>query len=256
VAPRESAGVAEVTLSESDGVRHLHFGTEWVQGAMRIAHPLRLELEYQQQMMAPLLFTPEPAQILQLGLGAAALTKFCHRYLPASRIVAVELSARVIEVAREWFALPPEDARLRVVRAEAGHYLRERHAAGTADWLQVDLYDARARGPVLDGVSFYRDCRQGLRSGGVAAFNLFGGSMRSSLDRIRQAFGASWVRLPRSAAGNTVVLAFSGAMPAWDPVLLMRRARVLQRRFGFPAQQWLEGLRTASSRRWLASRPA
>jgi hypothetical protein len=41
---------APVTLSEQDGVRFLHFGTEWVQGAMRIRKPDWIELEYAQQM--------------------------------------------------------------------------------------------------------------------------------------------------------------------------------------------------------------
>jgi len=46
-----------VTLSEEDGVRYLHFGTEWIQGGMRIARPWQLELEYQRQMLD--LFTSE-----------------------------------------------------------------------------------------------------------------------------------------------------------------------------------------------------
>ena len=36
---------APVTLSELEGVRYLHFGTEWVQGAMRIRKPDWIELE-------------------------------------------------------------------------------------------------------------------------------------------------------------------------------------------------------------------
>jgi len=36
---------APVTLSELDGVRYLHFGTEWVQGAMRLRKPDWLELD-------------------------------------------------------------------------------------------------------------------------------------------------------------------------------------------------------------------
>lgn len=47
---------APVTFSEMDGVRYLHFGTEWVQGAMRLRKPDAIELEYAQQMMAWLLF--------------------------------------------------------------------------------------------------------------------------------------------------------------------------------------------------------
>jgi hypothetical protein len=47
---------APVTFSEENGVRFLHFGTWWVQGAMRINKPDFIELEYAQQMMAGLLF--------------------------------------------------------------------------------------------------------------------------------------------------------------------------------------------------------
>ena len=244
---------AEVTVSETDGVRYLHFGTEWVQGAMQLSHPYRLELEYQQQMMAPMLFAPKPAEILQLGLGAAALTKFCHRHLRSSRVVAVELSPRVIHASRQWFALPAEDERLRIVQADAGAYLREVRA-GT-DWLQVDLYDAQARGPVLDDVDFYRDCRRALRAGGVAAFNLFGTSLQPSLEAIKEAFGPRWLRLPRSAAGNTVVLAFASATGGWNRAELQRQARKMEHRFGFPVLDWLAGMRTASSRRLLDHPP-
>jgi spermidine synthase len=245
------AAGAEVTLSELDGVRYLHFGTEWVQGAMQLARPFELELEYQQQMMAPLLFVPKPADILQLGLGAAALTKFCHRHVRSGRIAAVELSPRVIDVARQWFALPADDERLRVVQAEAGRFLRDRNETAPAgtDWLQVDLYDARARGPVLDDARFYRDCRRALRAGGVAAFNLFGSSLQPSLGRIKLAFGSSWLRLPRSSAGNTVVLAFADDDAGWDTQLLQRRAQTMEKRYGLPMLDWLAGMRTASSRR-------
>ena len=37
------------TLSESEGIRYLHFGTEWIQGAMRIRKPAELVLAYTQQ---------------------------------------------------------------------------------------------------------------------------------------------------------------------------------------------------------------
>ena len=94
VSVRRQRKAEPVTLSEEDGIRYLHFGTEWIQGGMRVARPFALELEYQRQMMAVGLFLPEPRRIVQLGLGAAALTKFCWREVPSASVVAVELSAR------------------------------------------------------------------------------------------------------------------------------------------------------------------
>ena len=55
------------TLSEVDGVRYLHFHTEWVQGAMRIKNPAELVLEYTSQMMAWLLFL-EPVSYTHLDV--------------------------------------------------------------------------------------------------------------------------------------------------------------------------------------------
>jgi spermidine synthase len=246
-ARRPAKTIEAVTLSETGGVRYLHFGTEWVQGAMCLAHPFRLELQYQQQMMAPLLFAPRPERVLQLGLGAGALTKFCHRHLPQSQIVVVDINPTVIRVARQCFTLPPDDERLRVLQADAGAFVRR--VPASADCLQVDLYDAQAHGPVFDDVGFYRACRAALREGGIGAFNLFGRSLAPSLTAIGAAFGSRWLRLPGTDAGNTVVLALAGAPVNWDADALARRAKALQRRFGWPAPTWLKGSRGASGKR-------
>jgi spermidine synthase len=60
-----------VTFSESGGIRYLHFGTDLIQGAMRMRDPDEIYLEYNQQMMAWLLFleTMPGMKVAQLGLG-------------------------------------------------------------------------------------------------------------------------------------------------------------------------------------------
>ena len=75
----------EVNFSEYGDVRWLHLGTEWVQGSMLIDAPFDIELDYVQRMEAWLLFV-EPDSVgkrhaMQLGLGAAALTKFSFKKL-------------------------------------------------------------------------------------------------------------------------------------------------------------------------------
>jgi len=66
-----------IDIREDSGVRTLHFGSEWVQGAMRIARPWNLELEYTREMMASLLLRDPPRKVLLIGLGAASLTNSC-----------------------------------------------------------------------------------------------------------------------------------------------------------------------------------
>ena len=75
----------EVNFSDEGDIRHLHLDSIWIQGSMRMDDPLVLVHEYIQRMMAWLLFV-DPAsvpkrQALQLGLGAASLTKFCYKTL-------------------------------------------------------------------------------------------------------------------------------------------------------------------------------
>jgi spermidine synthase len=242
LAPERMGPPAGITLSESGGVRYLHFGTEWVQGAMRIARPYRLELEYQQQMMAPLLLLPAPRRILQLGLGAAALTKFCHRHVKPAQTVVVELDPNVIETAHRWFGLPEDDARLTVVRDDALRFLQRPRQRGSADWLQVDLYDAQARGPVYDDTAFYVACRHALREPGVASFNLFGRHLGPSLEAIVQAFDGRVAVLKAAQAGNRIVVAVVGDPVSVDATQLRQRARAIEAQFALPAARWICGL--------------
>ena len=234
----------EVNLSESDGVRYLHLGSEWVQGAMRIGAPLDLVLRYVQRMMAWLLFFPPESvaqrHAMQLGLGAGAITRFCHQML-GMRCTVVELNPLVAQVCRTWFHLPAEGPRLRVLIADAVQEIRQDPWQGAVDALAVDLYDGAAAAPVADSAAFYADCRRALTDDGVLAVNLFGRSenFERSLERISAAFGAEAVwRFKPTREGNTVVLAQrTPSRPT--RAALRERARQIEARWHLPASQWL-----------------
>ncbi len=245
------AGSAEtgITLSEDGGVRYLHFDSPWVQGAMRIGRPWAIEIDYVRDMMAWTLFLEPPRSILQLGLGAAALAKFCWRRLPQSRVVAVERSAAVIGCARRDFALPPDDARLQVACADAGEFVARASERGRHGVIQVDLYDREARGPVLDSVAFYRRCRRALAPTGVLVVNLFGehDSYLRNRRNIARAFDERCIALPPVPAGNVVVLAFQGPPLRVEWEALRRRAREVER-MGLPGRAWYAALRASQGR--------
>ena len=243
---RRPQRMAPVTFSEEDGVRFLHFGTEWVQGAMRLRKPDAIELEYAQQMMAPWLFIDHPEHVMQLGLGAAALTKFCYRQLPRSRVTAVELSSEVILAAHSMFRLPAEDERLSIVNEDAASVISHPARRNSVDWLQVDLYDAAASGPVLESEEFYRDCQRALRRPGVMSVNLFGDhpSFRRNFQAIGAAFEGRAVALPEVHAGNRVVLAFKGPPLEVPWATLYQAAEAIEQRSGLAATPWVSGLKS------------
>jgi spermidine synthase len=238
----------QVTLSEQDGVRFLHFGSPWIQGAMRLRKPYALELDYVRHMMAWLLFMEPPASILQLGLGAGALTKFCHREFPDTDVTAVEVSESVVTACRQWFALPPDDDRLDVVVADAGPFVASPRSRGRYGVVQVDLYDRDARGPVLDSEAFYRDCHRAILAPGMLVVNLFGsdhGSFEANRARIASVFDDRVLVLPPVEAGNLVVLAFKGPPLRVGRHELFARAAEVERSWRLPARGWAKALAPA-----------
>lgn len=236
------------TLSEFDGVRFLHLDSIWVQGAMRIRKPDQLELEYVQRMCAWMLWR-DPAALgeghaVQLGLGAAALTRFCHGQLKM-RTTAVEINPEVIAACRQWFRLPGNDARLCVVNEDAARWVVDDAHLQSVDVLNVDLYDHDAAAPVLDDDAFYAACRGVLADGGLMTVNLFGRSAsfaRSAL-RIARAFGSDQVwSLAPTKEGNTIVVAARGVQVPHRDVLEQRAANI-ESRFKLPARKWLRLVR-------------
>ncbi len=237
----------EVTISESRGIRYLHLDTPWIQGAMRIDDPLGIELEYVQRMMAWLLFrAPEDlAEIraVQLGLGAAAITRFCLAL--GMQTTVVELNPQVVAACRIWFRLPVEAPELEVLTMDAADFVADPQRRGSADVLAVDLYDHEAASPVLDSQAFYRGCHDLLAAGGLMTVNLFGrdASFDRSHARISAAFGAAAVHVFKpTREGNVVVLAMKHVtFPGPDE--LARRAENIQTRWDLPARKWLRMLR-------------
>ena len=244
--PARKPKFAPVTLSEQDGVRYLHFGTEWVQGAMRIRKPDWPELEYAQQMMAWMLFIEAPRAIAQLGLGAATLTKFCYRQFPEASVTAVELNESVINICASMFKLPPSDERLDVVEMDAMDFVLDPANHGAFDVLQCDLYDATARGPVLDTPEFYQACNDCLADGGIMTVNLFGDhpSFAKNIKAMKFAF-EHVICLPEVHEGNVVALCFRDR-PVIDKEALAARAAQVVAETKLPAKSWVKGILAAA----------
>ena len=239
-----------IDISEHQGVRYLHFGSEWVQGAMRIRRPFDLELAYTREMMAGLLLREDghwPRSALVIGLGAGSLVKFCRRHLPDCRIRVVEIEPQVVAAARQFFALPAEDAHLSIALADAAEYLltHGRHY----DCILLDGFDAQARAGALDTLPFYQACRARLTDEGLMAVNLFGRSRgyRASLERLIAAFDDRVLAFPSCDSGNVVAFAAEGERVRASLVALRGRAEALQARTGLDLRDTLSRIEKAGS---------
>ena len=224
-----------IEILEEDGVRSLHFGSHWTQGAMRIARPFALELEYTREMMLALLLRAGarwPRHVLQIGLGAASLTKFLYRHRPRATLTVVEIEWGVVSAARQFFKLPDDPKRM-VLEIGDGHDFMAR-SGRQFDLILVDGFDAKGRAGMLEMVPFYCNARARLAEDGILVANMLTRSrgVTTGLARLATAFDGRARSLPPCSSGNTIVVAATGEAIALPLADLRARARELKRETG------------------------
>jgi spermidine synthase len=224
-----------IDISEQDGVRFLHFGSTWVQGAMRIARPWNLELEYTREMMASLLMRDEarwPRRVLLIGLGAASLTKFLYRYRPEAHLTIVEIEPAVVAAARHFFKLPEDDKRIHMVIGDGAEFV-----LGTNkkyDLILVDGFNEHAHPGQLNSLPFYQACRSRLNDQGIMAVNLLGlcKGVLGGFAHIHTAFDDRALLFPSCESGNTIAFATEGEPVDIDLDVLTEKALAFKEETG------------------------
>jgi spermidine synthase len=231
--------------------RTLEFAPGDVQAEMLLSRPDTLALAYTRAMMCFALFVPAPREIVMVGLGGGSLVKFCYRHFPRARITVLELRADVIAL-RDRFCVPPDDARLRVIHADAAAYLAT--MPGQADVLLVDGFDEAGLPPALANPAFYHDCRRVLRDGGALVANVFtyDPRCRGVLEDLARVFDGHTCWFDKAAGNNRIVYALKRPDPEG-------RAARLQRwlgrgRWRGPGQRLLDRLAVRAVLTWIALR--
>jgi spermidine synthase len=222
-------------LVHTDGDRRtLAFAPGEVQSEMRLSDPSRLVLAYCRAIMCFALFVPRPRHIVLVGLGGGSLAKFCYRHFPGARISVLELRADVIAL-RGQFGVPPDDARLQVIHADAASWMAGPGRSAGADVLVVDGFDRAGLPPALGTARFYGDCRRALRDGGVLVANIFSYDPHypAMLARLGLMFDGRVCRFEGVAGNNRIVFAVKDAPGhAQAPGRALRLQRLLARRNG------------------------
>ena len=237
-----------IDISEEDGIRYLHFGSEWIQGAMRLRRPHSLELAYTREMMAGLLLHDAddwPHRVLTIGIGAGSICKFVRRNLPHAHLTAVEIDAKVAAVAAQFFKLPEEDELFEVVIADGAHFMLD--CSQHFDLILVDGFDHNARAGALDTAPFYDACRNRLSGRGLLATNLFGRQRgyKASVERLTRAFDGRALAFPSCDSGNVVAIAACGDQICISAPELRQRAKDLKKRCGLDLRATVSRLEEA-----------
>ena len=202
-----------IEVSEERGVRYLHFGSHWIQGAMRVSRPWALELEYTRNMMLTLLLRPGarwPRHVLMIGLGAASLPKFLYRHRPRAQLTVIEIDAAVVRAAAQHFKLPDDPKRLAIEIADGHDYVTSTQRR--FDLIVVDGFDAKCNVGLLDTASFYMGCRARLTDEGLFVTNFLNRrrGLVEGLKRMDAAFDERTCVLPECSTGNVIAIAATG----------------------------------------------
>src|SRR5690606_20162094 len=154
---------------------------------------------------------------------------FFHRFVPASKIDAVEIDGEVVRLAAEWFGVVP-GPRLQVFTDDGVRFL-----AGDGDRYDLIVLDAfldpgrpgtdsTGVPRELRGLGFLERVRGRLRPGGVAAFNIhFKSGYREHVDAIASVFPRVYVAKVRGF-GQRIIYALADEGPAITGEELLARA--------------------------------
>ncbi len=196
-------------IREELDARSLHFSMSAIQSRMHLLRPDALELDYTRLVMGWLMLRPAAQALAMIGLGGGSIAKFCHRHLPRTAMVVVEIDPRVIAL-REAFLVPPDDARFRVIEGDGAQFIASTDER--FDVLMVDAFDADGMPAALGTQRFYDDCVDALVADGLLVVNLHTGHAQLGvhLERIARSAGQPLLRVDDRDGCNSVVFAARG----------------------------------------------
>jgi len=164
-----------ILVEEHDSVRLMYFrrsGSEYKESALDLKDPLRFRMDYYPMMFAAFLFTPEPKQMLMVGLGGGTLPMAIRRYFPEAQLDIVELDPEVLSVAKTYFDFR-EDEKMKVYVRDGR--LQLKHFAKQKRQYDIIWLDAFRGGYIpfhLTTQEFYELCEQLLARSGTLVSNL------------------------------------------------------------------------------------
>lgn len=223
------------------------------QSTMSLSNPIEGAFEYCDFFHVPVLLHPSMSRVLFVGLGGGSGPKqFLHDY-PTIRADVVEIDPVVVDVAKQYFALPA-DPRLNVTIADGRNFLRR--SQGGYGAIMMDAY-ASGRGGIylpyhLATKEFFEIAWSRLETGGCLVYNVVGQFGGQNDDTIQSVY-ATLMSVFKNAYSFSALTSMNIVFVAQkiEPAALDDAGRIDGK--SWPDGPWLEHPLTVSTLRQLAS---
>ena len=213
-------------IRRRNGLLELCSHDDALQSVIDLDRPQRLCLRNLECLLGILLFLPVPRRVLLLGTAAGSLIHWLRHYLDAD-IVSVDVDAELVAKMLELGVLPPADAGLEYVQADARDFLKATRVQ--YDLILADIFSGARTPPWLMSGETCELLRSRLTESGGLAYNLLIPSehdFRRFYTELRRVFARRTLCLPVPELENTIAYALRGEPVAGD--LETCRARALE----------------------------
>jgi spermidine synthase len=211
---REESAEAHLEIWEQDECRSLWFDDVILQSEIHIEDPAVLPNPVNRTMLAHLMLDLPLSRVMLAGCGGGAIARWLNARAPEVTGDAIELSATVARLAREYFDFPSLQSNWQLLVEDVREHLP--HSTVQYDFILVDLEENQVTPDWVTDAGFLAECLAHLSSRGVLTINLIlddNQAISEALFRIRQVFGTEVLLVTEPEHDNLVVLAFRSTAP-------------------------------------------
>ena len=214
--------------------------TDWIQSAMDLRLPLRLQSSYTQAMILSLLWQPSPQTVFLSGLGGGCLATTLHHHLTRANFVCVEISAPVVTAATRYFGFQP-DQRLSIHVSDVRDFLSQ--DSSSYDLMLLDVFCDHGVSPEhATEPDFLALCRHRTHENGLLAINL--GNRDPAFEEVSRTLSKLFSTVYACPGRGSTTVFFATDQEPRSPKQLQQETGELERRhdFLFPLLPWTDRL--------------
>ncbi|NLS96274.1 MAG: fused MFS/spermidine synthase [Planctomycetaceae bacterium] len=219
-----------IVTEDQQGIRTLRFEEYGArQSVVKLGDPDYLALPYAKAVHVGLALPENPKRVLVVGLGGGTIPQFLRRHFPDLMIDAVEIDPVVVQVAKTYFGLDPDD-KLRVFVADGREFIER--SEPIYDAIYLDAYSADSVPYALTTREFLQATRKALTPDGVVVGNVWSSRSNKLYDSMIRTYQDVFEQVAVNdvrGVGNKIVIAAAGGKPLTKDEVAARSASLASR---------------------------